>query len=375
MSQVAYNQECCQLALANGNKRLHRLNKHDLLKVCAYYGVEILKHPGSNSRVTAVKTVLETRIIEHRDDAYERDPESVVSPFNTDLPRRREEMIRIIRKVINSYYINFTNQHFMGYHSARFRNDKVMRESKINLAIMLLLLTKIDNGEAPRGSLETITDEQILDIYRSQEYAHRNAYYDAIRVKVISLKNTTEAFQEAEREREANERERREELRQDQEDVQIKNETHQTIYVYWCYIREGAPDWTECKYMLRIAPGETKGILYRNDNTHIITTRSHRGHACYYMDIKDYMISNNAVTDRDPITKQLVISQAKSEIEMWKEAALKCDFLMKELKRLGIEKNENLAVIVDMHQDIVIPQHSERDKDVAGIPSAFTNVT
>jgi hypothetical protein len=49
--------------------------------------------------------------------------------------------------------------------------------------------------------------------------------------------------------------------------------------------------------------------------------------------------------------------------------------LIKELKRLGIEKNETLACIVDMHQDIVIPQHSERDKDVAGIPSAFTNVT
>ena len=44
-------------------------------------------------------------------------------------------------------------------------------------------------------------------------------------------------------------------------------------------------------------------------------------------------------------------------------------------KSEDIEKNENFAVIVDMHQDIVIPQHSERDKDVAGIPSAFTNVT
>ena len=93
------------------------------------------------------------------------------------------------------------------------------------------------------------------------------------------------------------------------------------------------------------------------------------------MNIKDYMISDNVVTDKDPITNQLVISQAKSEIEMWKEAALKCDFLMKELKRLDIEKYDNYAAIVDMHQDIIIPQHSERDKDVAGIPSAFTNVT
>ena len=54
---------------------------------------------------------------------------------------------------------------------------------------------------------------------------------------------------------------------------------------------------------------------------------------------------------------------------------MKCDYLIKQLKRLGIDKNENYAMIVDMHQDIVIPQHSERDKEIAGIPSALTNVT
>ena len=114
MSQVAYNQECCQLALVNGNHKLYRLKKADLLKVCAHYGVEILKNPGSNSRVTAVKAVLEERIIEHRDDAYERG-RSVVSPFNIDLPRRRETMLSIIRKVINDYNMSFTNQTFYSH--------------------------------------------------------------------------------------------------------------------------------------------------------------------------------------------------------------------------------------------------------------------
>jgi hypothetical protein len=375
MSQDSYIQVCRQLALANENKRLHLLKKEDLLRVCAHYGVEIRKNPGSNSRATAVKAVLEARIIVNRDDSYERGPESVVAPFNTDLPRRRERMLNIIREVINCYNMSFTNHTFDGYHSARFRNDKVMRERKINLAIILLMLTKIDNGEEFRGRLETITDEQILDIYRSQDYSHRNAYYDAIRVKVISLKNKTETFQEAEGQREARERER-EALRQNQEKkIKVINETHQTIYLYWCYMREDAPDRILCRCFGPIPAGHDFNIKYRHDYTHIITTRSDRGNECYYRGIKDYMISDNAVTDKDPITKQLVISQAKTEIEMWKEAALKCDFLMKELKRLGIEKNENLAVIVDMHQDIVIPQHSERDKDVAGIPSAFTNVT
>jgi len=386
MSQEDYDAECRQLALTNGNHRLYRLKKADLLKVCAHYGVEILKNPGSNSRVTAVKAVLEARIIEHRDDdAYENwisrgSLRVVVVPVGRpvlvrgDLPRRGG-MLSIIRDVINDYNMSFTNHTFDGYHSARFSNDKIMREPKINLAIILLLLTKVDNDEDFRGSLDTITVEQIFDIYNSQDYAHRNAYYDAIRVKVISLKNKTETFQEAEGQREARERER-EALRQNQEKkIKVINETHQTIYLYWCYMREDAPDRILCRCFGPIPAGHDFNIKYRHDYTHIITTRSDRGNECYYRGIKDYMISDNAVTDKDPITKQLVISQAKTEIEMWKEAALKCDFLMKELKRLGIEKNENLAVIVDMHQDIVIPQHSERDKDVAGIPSAFTNVT
>jgi len=376
MSQVAYNQECCQLALVNGNHKLYRLKKADLLKVCAHYGVEIRKNPGSNSRSTALKGVLEARIIEHRDDAYERDPESVVSPFNTDLPRRRESMLHIIREVINDYSMGFTNHTFYGYYSVRFRNDKIMREPKINLAIILFLLTKIDNDEEFRGRLETITNEQILNIYRSRDYYHRNAYYDAIRVKVISLKNKTETFQEAEGQREARERERAALQRQrEKKFVHVKNETQQTIYVYWCFIRRDAPDYTKCNFFCEVVPGGTRVVEYWSDDTHIITSRSHRTNACYYMDIKDYMIADNMASDKDPITEQLVISQAKSEIEMWKEAALKCDFLMKELKRLGIEKDDNFAAVVDMHQDIVIPQHSERDKDVAGIPSAFTNVT
>jgi hypothetical protein len=377
MSQEDYDEECRQLALANGNHRLYRLKKEDLLKVCAHYGVNIFKNPGSNSRTTAVKGVLEARIIEHRDVVYDNDATSVVSPLNTDLPRRREEMVCIIRKVINDYNMSFTNHTFDGYHSVRFRNDKVMREPKINLAIMLLMLTKIDNYEDFRGRLETITNEQILNIYRSQDYAHRNAYYDAIRVKIISLKNKTEDFQEAERERrEANERDVLRRTGDGQEKkIKVMNETHQTIYLYWYYMREGDPDRAVCKCFGPIPVGHDYNIKYRYDYTHIITTRSDRGNECYYRDIKDYMISDNAVTDKDPITNKLVISQAKTEIEMWKEAALKCDFLMKELKRLGIEKYETMACIVDMHQDIVIPQHSERDKDVAGIPSTFTNVT
>ena len=124
MSQTAYNQECLQLARANGNQRLYRLKKADLLKVCNYYGVEILKNPGSNSRVTAVKAVLEARIIEHRDNVFEQDPESVVGRAGHPAaaawaggeaftPALREEMIREIGKVIRGYGMCFTSHNHL----------------------------------------------------------------------------------------------------------------------------------------------------------------------------------------------------------------------------------------------------------------------
>ena len=50
-------------------------------------------------------------------------------------------------------------------------------------------------------------------------------------------------------------------------------------------------------------------------------------------------------------------------------------FLLNELKRLGACDNSNLAVIMDLVQDIPVPKFNELDKEVAGIPSAFTNIS
>jgi hypothetical protein len=65
----------------------------------------------------------------------------------------------------------------------------------------------------------------------------------------------------------------------------------------------------------------------------------------------------------------------KTDLEQWKECGLKSHFLLRELERLGAKKYDNLEPILDMIQDIKLPDHSEMDKDQAGIPSAFTNVT
>ena len=65
----------------------------------------------------------------------------------------------------------------------------------------------------------------------------------------------------------------------------------------------------------------------------------------------------------------------KNELDRWKETAFKSLFLLTELKRMGASNNENLAPMIDMIEDITLPPHTELDKELAGVPSAFTNVT
>ena len=61
--------------------------------------------------------------------------------------------------------------------------------------------------------------------------------------------------------------------------------------------------------------------------------------------------------------------------DCWKKSALKLNFLMNELKRLGADKHDTYSCILDLHQDIDIPYHDEIDKENAGIPSILTNPT
>ena len=70
-----------------------------------------------------------------------------------------------------------------------------------------------------------------------------------------------------------------------------------------------------------------------------------------------------------------IYSPPKDPLTMWKHATLKSIYLLNELIRLGARKNPTYDVILDLIQDIQIPEHSEIDKESAGIPSSFTNIT
>ena len=64
-----------------------------------------------------------------------------------------------------------------------------------------------------------------------------------------------------------------------------------------------------------------------------------------------------------------------SELNRWKFNSLKLDFLVKEVIKLGGKNNDILESVLDLHDDIKLDSCSEWLKDIAGVPSTFTNIT
>ena len=76
-------------------------------------------------------------------------------------------------------------------------------------------------------------------------------------------------------------------------------------------------------------------------------------------------------------SKEIHIDEGEklSELNRWKFNALKLDYLIREMIKLGAKNNETLDVVLDLHEDIVLDTVSEWYKDIAGVPSTFTNIT
>jgi len=64
-----------------------------------------------------------------------------------------------------------------------------------------------------------------------------------------------------------------------------------------------------------------------------------------------------------------------SELNKWKFNALKLDYLIKQVIKLGGKNNDILESVLDLHDDIEMDSVNEWLKDIAGIPSTFTNIT
>ena len=95
-------------------------------------------------------------------------------------------------------------------------------------------------------------------------------------------------------------------------------------------------------------------------------------------DCEDYcMMFNEKLRDYngDTILITKKYDPPKTELEKWKECALKSKYLLDELIKMGGMKYDNLEPILDMVQDIKTPICDEIDKERAGVPSTLTNIT
>tara|TARA_A100001015_G_scaffold290663_1_gene363966 strand:- start:760 stop:1821 length:1062 start_codon:yes stop_codon:yes gene_type:complete len=327
------------IAENNGNYSLYRLKKDDQKKICAHYGISQL----------GTKQVLEKRIVEHRDSIYVyREP-------------GRIELNNILRRF---NFCGTIHSHRSCPDATRIKTDFKWRSYLHSKLVLAVFCSKLETVVKHHQIATSVTYwpnnpvTQISVLYQED----KEILLNKINRYLNELQNQQAQYSQPPVDNRPN--------------IQMKNETEQIVYIYFGYKRpDGNDNYIECKYLLTINPGATKGILYSDNRTIFYASKTRLNDRCYYIDIKDYIVSEKKVTDTEPGTNICLIKMNRQILDQWKEAALKCDFLLKELKRLGVEKDENFASIIDMHQDIIIPKHSERDKEVSGIPSRLTNIT
>ena len=154
----------------------------------------------------------------------------------------------------------------------------------------------------------------------------------------------------------------------------IYNEQNYPMNIYWSNIGDNNIQYTHHIE----AFGSTTIKAMANHRLVFIPTSESLNKQTIDLSNDNYFISgdfNLSEFDNIPIHITKEYKQPKKELDKWKECGLKSLFLLKELDRLGATKYDNLAPIMDMVQDIQLPDHTELDKDIAGVPSAFTNLT
>ena len=157
----------------------------------------------------------------------------------------------------------------------------------------------------------------------------------------------------------------------------IINNNNYPMYIYWSNIGDNIIKYTH--YI-----GEYSSTFIRAYPTHrlvfipIPEIPSTTSVKIINLSTSNYFIAgdfNLRDFEDTPINVIKEYTKPKTELEQWKECGLKSLFLLKELDRMGATKYDNLEPIMDMVQDIELPPHTEFDKEMAGVPSTFTNIT
>jgi len=81
-------------------------------------------------------------------------------------------------------------------------------------------------------------------------------------------------------------------------------------------------------------------------------------------------MKDNYVIDFNPRISLGLNEKNKAMISL-----LKMDYLLKQMIRLGGLEDDNFGSILDLHQDIEVPEYTNLDLEVAGLPNDLTNIT
>jgi len=154
-------------------------------------------------------------------------------------------------------------------------------------------------------------------------------------------------------------------------EVTLINKTRSPIFMYI----NGA----EAEFKQSIESGDGYKILYYNPfekdeiSNYIITDHDY-GLKANFCDIEPKHILKLVSVEYGTKEEITITQEEASEEDKWREAALKSQYLLQQLERLGVNNNPNYEPIMDMIQDIKYPEYSEQDKERAGVTSGFTNV-
>jgi len=151
----------------------------------------------------------------------------------------------------------------------------------------------------------------------------------------------------------------------------VKNETRKSIYIYntitsWWLVKvlESNEQYTIQDEL----PFEENRVL------NFTITDHYYGDPATYSEIEPGHILKLFTLEYGTKETITITANESSKEDQWREAALKANYLLVQLERLGVQNNPNYEPIMDMVQDIEFPEHSEQDKERSGISSTFTNV-
>jgi len=165
--------------------------------------------------------------------------------------------------------------------------------------------------------------------------------------------------------------------------ITLRNMRNENYLIYWVLGNNLVMDLDACENEIKYF-----GILLAKSDFKIKTLNGHRFHLVPYplttnppyhppTDKTFFIQPYVSINIHPEINTNIHIDDGDklSELNKWKFNALKLDYLMKELIKLGGMNYDSLEPILDLHQDIQLDDHDEYEKDRAGIPSVFTNVT